>query len=165
MLSQPKVVERPVQPYVGILSRVTMDGIAGAVDESYPRLFEWLNHKMLEPAAAPFIKYNVIDMARELEIECGVPIDDLAERTDGIIAGLLPQGRYAMLTHTGPYDELVAANGALLEWIAGQGLVMDVEDTDRGDRFGCRLEIYETDPATQADSAKWVTEVAIRLRG
>ncbi len=165
MLSQPKVMQRPAQPYVAIVSRVPTSGIAAAVDASYPKLFARLDRDRIEPAAAPFIKYNVIDMARELEIECGVPIDDMAERTDGIISGMLPEGRYATLTHTGPYDELVAANGALLDWIAAQGLRMDMTQTDKGDRFGCRMEIYETDPATESDSAKWVTEVAILLRG
>lgn len=164
MLSEPKVIQRAAQPYVSIRSCVPMAGISRAVDTNYPKLFEWLDREKVEPAAAPFIKYNVIDMARDLEIECGVPIDDMAEKADGLVAGLLPEGRYATLTHTGPYDQLIAANKALLDWIAAQGLPLDMIECDRGDRFGCRLEIHETHPATQTDSAKWVTEVAIRLR-
>ncbi len=29
--------------------------------------------------------------------------------------------------------------------------------------FGCRLEVYEADPAGEPDPTKWVTEAAYRL--
>src|SRR5215831_15721980 len=32
-----------------------------------------------------------------------------------------------------------------------------------GERWGCRLEIYHTDPAVEPDMNSWVTELAFRL--
>jgi len=67
------------------------------------------------------------------------------------------------LVYRGPYEGLYEANGALLDWIKEQGLTIDVKASPDGDRFGCRLEIYLTDPAVEKDPEKWETAVAIRL--
>jgi len=80
-----------------------------------------------------------------------------------VLAGVLPAGRYASLVHRGPYEQLYDANGALFGWIKEQGLKIDVTESAEGERFGCRLEIYLTDPAVEKDPQKWETEVAIRL--
>ena len=37
-------------------------------------VFGWLGTRGLAPAGAPFLKYNVIDMVRQLEVEAGVPV-------------------------------------------------------------------------------------------
>src|SRR5262245_41741099 len=69
----PIIVERAEQPYVGIRGLVTMPTI-GAIADRIPEVFAWLGARGIEPAGAPFLKYNLIDMARELEIEAGVPV-------------------------------------------------------------------------------------------
>jgi hypothetical protein len=38
-----------------------------------------------------------------------------------------------------------------------------VADTDQGERWGCRVEFYLTDPAEQPDLSKWQTQLAFRL--
>jgi effector-binding domain-containing protein len=38
-----------------------------------------------------------------------------------------------------------------------------MSETEEGDRFGCRLEVYLTDPMTELDPEKRETEVTIRL--
>jgi effector-binding domain-containing protein len=72
-------------------------------------------------------------------------------------------GRYATLVHRGPYDKLYDANAALIDWAKERGIRWDVSETEAGDQFGCRLEIYLSDPKTGPDPEKWETEVAIRL--
>jgi hypothetical protein len=52
---------------------------------------------------------------------------------------------------------------ALLNWAGEQGLTFDVTPTAEGDRWGARLEIYETDPALEPDLDKWETQLAFRL--
>jgi hypothetical protein len=34
-----------------------------------------------------------------------------------------------------------------------------------GERWGARLEIYETDPAAEPDMSNWTTQLAFRLAG
>lgn len=164
MSSAPEIETRAEQPYVAVRAKVTMDGIA-AFARRFGEVFGWLDSHGLAPAGPPFFKYNVIDMARELEMEAGVPIAAAATGDDQVVAGVLPAGRYATLTHVGHPSELMAATKALLDWAAEQGLTWDVTPSEDGDRWACRLENYLTDPEQQPDMSKWVTQLAFKLAG
>jgi len=145
MSSAPEIETRAEQPYVAVRAKVTMGEIA-AFARRFGEVFGWLDSHGLVPAGAPFFKYNVIDMARELEMEAGVPVATATDGDDQIVAGVLPAGRYATLTHVGHPSELMAATKALLDWAAEQGLTWDVTPSEDGDRWACRLENYLTDP-------------------
>jgi len=159
MNTEPRIEERAAQPYVGIRRRVAMDGLGGAIDEALPALFGWLAERGVPPSGPPFVRYHIIDMMRELDVEMAVPAEVTAD--DGRIqAGLLPAGRYVVLRHTGPYDGLVASNAALLRWADEQGIALDSWDTADGTAWRGRAEHYLTNPAEEPDSAKWETDVA-----
>ncbi|WP_373294404.1 hypothetical protein, partial [Planobispora rosea] len=55
------------------------------------------------------------------------------------------------------------ATRTLLEWIRGNDLTMDCAPDPAGDRFGCRYELYRTDPRTEPMKTRWRTQLAIRL--
>jgi DNA gyrase inhibitor GyrI len=80
-----------------------------------------------------------------------------------VLAGVLPAGRYVTMTHVGHPDGLYEATGRLLTWAKEQGLSWDSSDTEAGERWGARLEIYESDPDDEPDMNKWVTVLAFRL--
>jgi hypothetical protein len=162
--AEPTVAERAPQPYVSIPRTVTMATIASAADE-IPGLIGWLAARRVAPAGPPFLRYNVIDMERELELEAGVPVAVPVPGQGRVRAGVLPGGRYATATHVGPYDQLVPAVRDLLQWADRQGLTWDKQDSPAGERWGCRLEIYPVSPAEQPDPAKWETVLAFRLAG
>jgi effector-binding domain-containing protein len=163
MITAPKISERGEQPYVAVKSVVSMKEIGAVAGKFLEEAFGWAAGHGLAPVGAPFFKYNVVDMERGLEIEFGLPTAKVVSGDERVIAGVLPAGRYASLLYRGPYEHLYDANAALLDWIREQGLAMEVTDSPQGDRFGCRLEIYLTDPAVEKDPEKWETEVAIRL--
>ena len=162
MSAAPEIVTRAEQPYVAIRGQVTMAEIgpfAGRTGE----VFAWLGARGLAPAGPPFLKYNLIDMMRQLEIEAGVPV---AAATDGdgeVISGVLPAGRYATITHVGHPSELMGVTKALRDWAAEQGLAWDMSPDGDGERWGSRLEISLTDPRQEPDMSKWVTQLAFRL--
>jgi hypothetical protein len=62
------------------------------------------------------------------------------------------------LINTGPYDGLVAANGALQDWAKQQRITL--ETSADGRRWRGRVEYYLTNPALEPDPAKWDVEVA-----
>jgi effector-binding domain-containing protein len=161
----PQIQQRAAQPYAGIRTSVTMDGLAGAIDRTFPELFGWLAERGIQVAAAPFIRYLVIDMQGELEVELGVPADVRSADGGHIRAGILPAGRYAVLRHVGPYDGLVASNAALLGWAHEHEVALDCWDTDRGTAWRSRVEHYLTNPAAEPDPSKWETEVAFLTAG
>jgi effector-binding domain-containing protein len=164
MSSAPDIETRAEQPYVAVRAKVTMGEIA-AFARRFGEVFGWLDSHGLAPAGPPFFKYNVIDMARELEMEAGVPVATATDGDDQMVAGVLPAGRYATLTHVGHPSELMAATKALLDWAAEQGLIWDVTPSEDGDRWACRLENYLTDPDQEPDMSKWVTQLAFKLAG
>jgi effector-binding domain-containing protein len=164
MSSAPEIETRAGQPYVAVRAKVTMGEIA-AFARRFGEVFGWLDSHGLAPAGPPFFKYNVIDMARELEMEAGVPVATATGGDDQVVAGVLPAGRYATLTHVGHPSELMAATKALLDWAAEQGLIWDVTPGEDGDRWAARLENYLTDPEQEPDMSKWVTQLAFKLAG
>jgi effector-binding domain-containing protein len=162
MSTAPEITERAEQPYVAVKARVTMQAISTIADR-LGEVFGWLAAHGVAPAGAPFLKYNVIDMARELEIEAGVPVAAAVDGDGSVLPGVLPAGRYATVTYVGHPAKLVDATAELLAWASGEGLVFDVSQTDAGERWGGRLEIFLTDPAKQPDMDKWETQLAFRL--
>jgi effector-binding domain-containing protein len=163
MLVTPEIETRTEQPYAALRARVPMDGIAAFAVRT-GEVFGWLGARGLTPTGGPpFLKFNVIDMARELEIENGVPVTAPVDGDDLVVAGVLPAGRYATVTHTGHPSELVEVTGALLDWGAEQGLTWDISPSEDGDRWSARLEFYLTDPREEPDMSKWQTQLAFRL--
>lgn len=158
----PEITQRAAQPYAGISAWVTMASV-GSVAHRIPEIFGWLGSRGIGPAGPPFFRYHVIDMERELLVEVGVPVASEIEDDGEIRGGTLPAGRFAVMTHTGAPQTLMAATSALLDWAAGQGLAWDVAPTDKGEQWGCRLEFYLTNPADEPDTSKWQTELAFRL--
>src|SRR5215475_10865667 len=111
----PEITQRPAQPYVGISAWVTMAEV-GSIARRIPEIFGWLGARDIAPAGPPFFRYHVIDMDRQLLVEAGVPVVSAIDDAGDIRAGRLPAGRFAVMTHTGAPDTLMAATAALLEW-------------------------------------------------
>jgi|ERR1700678_828237 effector-binding domain-containing protein len=159
------IVERTAQPYVAIRAHVTMQDLASVVPPLNGEVFGWLAARGIAPAGPPFWKYNVIDMEHELEVEAGTPVAGQVTGDDRVLAGVLPAGRYVTMRHTGHPQTLYDATVTLLDWAAERGLTWDTSLTPEGELWGCRLEIYLTDPEVQPDLDKWETELAFRLKG
>ena len=159
----PAVVERAATPYVGVRRTVTMDTIDQAADR-IPDLLGWLADRGVAPAGAPFLRYLVIDMERELLVEAGVPVSAPMDGDGEVLGGVLPAGRYVVAVVVGAPDVLVGATGQLLRWAAERDLVWDVSSGPAGDTWGCRLETYLTNPLEEPDVTSWRTELALRLR-
>jgi len=163
MLSEPTLEELPARPYAALRRKVTMHNIGEVLPAIHPTVFGWLAAKGIAPAGPPFWKYNVIDMEAEMEVEVGVPVATAISGDGDVLAGVLPAGRYVTAWHTGHPSELAAATGSLLDWAAGQGLKWDKTESEHGERWASRLEIYETDPAEEPDMTKWRTQLAFKL--
>lgn len=162
MSNEPTVQERRAQPYVGIRERVTMRTL-GKIGDRIPELFGFLGGQRIEPAGALFLRYGVVDMDGEFEVEAGVPTAEAVAGEGDIYAAELPAGRYVARTHHGHPDGLFEVWHAALAWAAERGLDSDVTATDAGERWGCRLETFRTNPAVEPDLNKWETEVSFRL--
>src|SRR5215470_2556352 len=133
MSATPEIENRAEQLYVAIRTRVPMSGLAG-VGARLGEVFAWLGARGVAPAGPPFFKYNVIDMAGELEVEGGVPIAQAVEGDTQVISGVLPAGRYATVTHIGHPDQLMEVTRSLLAWASDQDLKWDMSPGNNGER-------------------------------
>ncbi len=100
------------KPYLGLRKTVTMATFASAIDLGFPELFEWLETHGVETIEAPFVRYYVVDIAAELEIELGVPVHSEVKSDDRVQHAQLPAGEYVTMLHVGPYDGLYEPGGA-----------------------------------------------------
>ena len=163
MLTGPEVIGRPAQPYVAIKAEVTMQTLGTVLPALHGRVFGWLRERGTTPTGPPFWKYNTVDMDRDLEVEVGVPVPARVNGDEHVLFALLPAGRYASLRYTGHPDGLLDATAFLLEWGRQHYLTWDLSHGPAGERWGARLEIYETDPGAEPDMSKWTTQLAFRL--
>ena len=163
MFTEPKLDDRPAQPYVGVRSQVPHSELSTVIPQSLDEIFGWLARTgVAKPSGAPFIRYHVINMEDMLDIELGVPVASAVAGEGRLQPGVLPAGRYASLVYTGVANG-IPANGALLDWGAKQGLQWDRWDDPKGDAFAGRYETFITEPDDEPDPAKWESEVAIKL--
>ena len=159
MLSEPKLEERAAQPYVAIRRAVKMGGIGRVLPPLHDEVLTWMNAERIRPTGAPFFRYHLMDMdADRFVVDVGWPIAEPVTGEGEIISDLMPAGQYAVILNTGPFDDLIPAHAALLDWGQQQGLTWQISED--GKTWGARVEHYLTDPADEPDPRRWETEVA-----
>jgi effector-binding domain-containing protein len=159
-ISEPQIDERPEKVYMGIRTQTPMKGMFKVVDGLRKELTAWFKAQGAAPAGPPFLRYHIIDMAGEMDIEYGIPVATALAGDQRVTAGVLPAGRYASLIYTG---HGLTGNKALIEWAASNGIKWDRWDDAKGDAFRARLETYLTHPKIEPRKTKWEIEVAIKL--
>lgn len=162
-MTEPKIDQRTEQPYVAVRSQINMSDLPTFIPASIDEVIGWLNERKIAPAGVPFIRYHVINMACDMDVEVGFPVERTIAGNGRVQPGVMPAGRYASLIYTG-VENGIPGNGALLDWGKAQGLTWDMQDTDLGDAFGGRIEHLIDGPEDDPDPANWRTEVAIKLR-
>ncbi|MBT2211210.1 GyrI-like domain-containing protein [Actinomadura sp. NEAU-AAG7] len=158
----PAVEERPAVPYVAVRRNVTPATFAEIADR-VPVILGWLAARGVAAAGAPFLRYEIIDMPGTLGVEAGVPLAAPVEGEGEIHPATLPAGRYVTYTHVGHPERLVEITAAVLAWGTSRGLAWDMEHTDQGERWACRLEVFKTHPAEVPDPDDWVTDLVLKL--
>ena len=163
LLTLPKYVDRPAQPYAAIRALVTMKTLDEIAPGRIEALFRRLGERGITPAGPLFFRYLAIDMDADLEIDFGVAVAAPIAPDEVLVAGTIPGGRYASVTYFGPYDDLYDVNTVMIGFARQRGLLFDQHVEGTSDVFGGRFEIYHTDPMAEPDPSKWETELAIRL--
>jgi hypothetical protein len=165
--SDPHVHDRPAVPFIGTTTGVTLATFAEIADR-IPVLTGALISHGTTPAGAPFFRYLEI-RGESMTVQVGVPVPAGATLPEHVTPfpaepGELPAGRYAGLTHVGPFDGLFGATERLLAWADEQGLDLDMDTVDGVEKWVARLEIYLTDPRMETDPNRYSTELAVKLR-
>lgn len=163
MKTEPRIEHRPCRLYVGIATTTSMQQEAEAVPAALNRLKDWMDSHAVQAEGPPFVRYRRIDMPDRLDIEVCLPVAAAAGGGAELMAGELPAGRYAVLVHTGPVEELVDANAALQAWARRHRVGFAVEETGSTSVWAARIETTLTGPGDDADPQHRKTEIAYLL--
>jgi len=161
LVSKPTIDERPEEPYMGIRTQTPFKGMFTVIDKHlFKELRAWMQQEGIAPAGPPLLRYHVINMEGEMDIEVGIPVAKALPGNGRVCPGVLPGGRYARLIYI---NNGYTGNGALTRWAIENGLAFDQRDDPKGTAFRARYERYLTDPKIQPLKTKWEVEVAIKL--
>lgn len=135
MSYQCELREQPTQPTLTIRTRTAVQNLPQLIGQSYGAIAAHLGQMGQCPAGAPFAAYHNMDM-QDLDVELGFPVPKELPGKDQIKAGHLPGGKYAVVLHTGPYDQVGPAYEALAKFVAEKGY----------QATGVAYEVYLNDP-------------------
>jgi effector-binding domain-containing protein len=148
----PEIRDLSAQPAAVGRAVTDADRLGQAIDRTFPELFEKLARTGTAPAGPPFVLY--LETADRLEVELGVPVPQDVDELEGVErSSTLPSGRTAVLRYTGPYDGLRAACEQLRDWVIAQ------DEKPAGPFW----ETYVTDPRTEPDPSKRITDIYMPL--
>ena len=161
MVRLPKLENKPETATLGIREQIPPKKLSTAIPTLLKKVSTWMSTRQISPGGSPFLRFHVIDMESQFDIEVGFPVA-VGTKGDGvIIGGVLPAGEYATIVYMGK-TKGYEGNKALIDWAASNGVQWDRWDDPKGDAFRCRFETFLTDPAVEPDSKKWLNEVAIK---
>jgi effector-binding domain-containing protein len=116
-------------------------------------VFAQLGAEGVAPVSPPYARFFSVG-ADGLDMEVGIGVEKPIAGNGRVVPGELPAGRAVVTWHTGPYDQLRAANEAVQAWIAEQHLTV----------AGPAWEVYHSDPSKVTDPAQLRTEIIYPVR-
>jgi effector-binding domain-containing protein len=167
MLSKPRLEDRKAQHYLAIRTAVPIP-FGKYLQPLWEEVDAWLKSQgvPLSASGPAIIRYLTTDMSKNLDIEVGFAVDAPVPGNERIIADILPAGRYATLLYTGSYrgKGIYKATVALLDWAKENGVVWNTTNRNGVEWWNGRVEWYLTDPAREADTKKYRTELAFLVK-
>ena len=161
VIGEVKIYQREETPTMGIRITTPFQGMFAQVDKLRKELAKWFMAQEIEPQGPSFLRYHIIDMAGDMEIEYGFCVAQPLMGDERVKVNVLPAGRYVGLIYSGSG---LQGNKALIQYIHDNDLPVDRWGDPKGDGFRCRYEMYLTDPKIEPRKTKWDIEVAIKLR-
>ncbi len=161
-ITEPKIESREAQPTVGIRTQVPMQKFPEIIPRFIDEMDAWLTEQGVNSAGAPYIRYHVINMENDMDIEIGFPVENALKGDDRVTAGVIPAGRYGTLIYT-DVNKGIEGNSVLIGWAKDNGIEWDAWDSEAGHAFASRIEYMLDGPDDDPNPANWRTEVAIRV--
>ncbi|NOK58493.1 MAG: hypothetical protein GFH27_549279n299 [Chloroflexi bacterium AL-W] len=125
------------------------------VGHLFNALFDYLGEQHIVTSGPPFVRYHDGEYREEdPDVEAGIALEGAGEDTERILFSRLSAMTVATTIHTGHYDTLFLAYGALLEWIEANNYEMHIPNR----------EMYLRGPARNRNPQDYVTEVQIPIR-
>lgn len=128
--------------------KTTADQIGNALGSSYQKVIMQMMKDNQVQISQPFALYHNWD-GTNVELEAAIHVANLGSSTEDVVSKTIPATYAVKGTHLGPYDATQKIYDALHKYIKDAGLTQD----------GSPWEVYITDPSTEPDVSKWITEI------
>jgi effector-binding domain-containing protein len=135
--------------FASIRETVPLISISLKMGEMYGEISQLLARTETEMAGMPFSLYHLMN-EQEVDMECGIPTQELIEGTDKIAAASFPETKCAIVYYYGDYQNLQEGHTAVQKWITERGFELT----------GPPMEIYLTDPGLEPNPENWITKIA-----
>ncbi|HRJ31142.1 MAG TPA: SRPBCC family protein [Cyclobacteriaceae bacterium] len=156
-----KITEETINPisYVGLsttMSTTDMNAVSLQMGKSYGELMAVLQKSKVEMTGAPFCLYPRWDEEKkEMDMVCALPVPADAKLPPKYSVMQIAGGKAVKAIHLGDYHKLEATHNQLAQYMEYKKL----------EAIGAPWEVYITDPETEPDTAKWITEVYYPVKG
>ncbi|MFI8966362.1 GyrI-like domain-containing protein [Streptomyces sp. NPDC053493] len=147
-VSEPLIVVMERRTTAVVRGDVPADGLRDFFDASFGALARTLGAQRIEVLGPAFGRYHG-PSGETLDLEVGFVTDRPVRPEAGVVAGSLPAGRAARLTHVGSFDGLEGSWERLRSWMREHRLTAG-ED---------RWEAYVTKPSADMDPRELRTEL------
>jgi len=144
------VQEKEVSPVfiATIRNKVNSGEIGEIMGKSYGEIQAFLAKNRAKQSGSPMAITLAWD-SLSWDFEAAIPIDKEIKGNDKIVIKKSYEGKTIWVTYTGPYESTYQAYTDLDQYMKEKGLT----------QAGGPWEVYVTDPGTEPDSTKWVTEI------
>ncbi len=151
------------KPYAALRREVAQQDIPKEIPPLIEILMNLLHKENIKINGDCFFRYLSCTTGGQMVVEAGFPIEKTDSRSDNFEFGSFPAGKYLSVIHKGDYNNLIDAHMYLEDYSKLNNLSLDDISTDTGVVWGCRAEIYLTEPDT-TPIADWKTEVTFLLK-
>lgn len=143
-------IETQAQPYIGVGASSSSDpaDIGEAMGEAYGKVMSYLSANSIESQGAP-ISINISYDEQNAEMICAIPVAEVMEVEEELVSGQTYEGQALKTVYYGNYDDIGNAHEDLNAYISYYQF----------ERNGQPWEEYITDPMSEPDTSKWMTNV------
>jgi effector-binding domain-containing protein len=146
--TEPELVDEEAVTTAVVRAVVPAAGLTGFFDSAFRELVTTTTEQGLALLGPAFALYRG-PFGETVDLEVGFPVDRVVRAQGNVVAGELPGGRLARVTHSGSFDGLGEAWARLADWVAAQGRTPGAQ----------RWESYVTQPSPDMDPRDLRTEL------
>lgn len=127
-----------------------VNDIGAKMGELFGELSAFMATNKIEMAGYPYCIYYSWDYSKPFVMECAIPVTVKVAKTTGRIQFREFQPtKVAKTVHLGSYESTAKTHESMGVYLS----------TNKLENFGFPWEVYVTDPTTEPDTSKWITEI------
>ena len=158
------IVKKSIEkPYAALRREIAQQDVPKEMPPLIGILKNLLNKENIKTNGDCFFRYLSCTNFGQIVVVVGFPIEKTDSKSESIEFDSFPAGKYISVIHNGDYKNLIDAHKYLEDYSNSNNLTLHENKTDTGVIWGCRAEIYLTEPEITRIE-EWKTEVLFLIK-